>query len=682
MKTATIAPIIVFVLLATITPIMAQTKRALVIAVGEYKDHGAEKTWPGISSVNDTSYMLPALRRQGFDPQHTQLLLNDRATMQGMRGAFTSLTEAAQPGDAVVIHISAHGAQLEDDNGDEIDGLDESIVSYDAQLPPTNPTTAFDTIQQDYFRDDEFGNYMQQLRERLGPDGDIVVFMDNCHSGSGTRGAAKVRGGAPPLLSPAFKPGAHEARDTGVFGESNAHGQGNGLASYVVISASRAEELNYETRDENGNGVGSLTYAISKSLENLSSGITYRSFFAQVQTILNQRVARQNPVIEGTGLDRQLFGGEFVQQAPYFEISRIAPNRREIEINAGLLHGVVDSSVVSIVPSGTPSLENASEITAGTVVRANRFSALVRLDSALDITQSERAKAWVFLKSQAHRIAPLVLSFADPAPARGSGSTAVLNDAEIKSYKDALADLPLVSFEGEPDLVLVRGEHQPVLTLAADGQAFSPVADAHDLQAKIKDFARYQYLRSLQPADNSLQDIDIKLVPIINGVADTSAIAEKMALGQYAFADGDSFALWITNKNKWPVYVNVLDLQPNGIINPIFPNTQIYPPITPEELRIEGGGDRLFEQFPITVGPPYGIETFLFFTSRQLLNLEQVATSPQSQQSRGALQGLEALVALPFDDTVTSRGGSSANTRSTQDGNISTVVFSITEHSP
>ncbi|NGM64708.1 caspase family protein [Sphingobacterium sp. SGR-19] len=655
----------------------AQTKRALVIAIGEYKDHGPGKSWSSISSVNDTAYILPALRRQGFTGDDTRLLLNEQATMTGIRSAFDHLVRDAGPGDVVTIHISAHGAQIEDDNGDEIDGLDETIVSYGAQLPPRTATTDFETLQLDYFRDDEFGGYMQQLRERLDSEGDIVVFMDNCHSGSGTRGTAIVRGGAPPLLSPKFDAGRYRLQDEGVFQEPGSRGGGDNLASYVVISASRAEELNYETRDEQGRGVGTLTLAVSKALENLVPGTTYRNFYAQVQATVNQRAARQNPVIEGTGLDRELFGGDLVQQTSYFEVSRIAPSGTDIEIRAGLLNGLADSAVVAIYPSGTTSMEAGKPIAEGLVTRASNFSATVKLDAPLGLRHSERAKAWVFLKSKTSKLSPVVLAFADPNPTRG-GISNHLSAAEIETYRAALADMPIVSFEGPPDLALVRGQYGPVLKMAGDGQDFVEVADEYDLQERIRDFTRYQFLRSLYDGDNGM--LDIQLIPVVNGRPDTTAIPAYMDLGQYAFAPGDEFVLRIKNKTRWPVYVNVLDLQPNGVINAIFPNTQVHPPITPEELRIEGYGERLFDQFPIAIGPPYGIETFLFFASRELINLEQVAT-PKSVRNgaRGVLTDLESLVSTAFDEEMTSRGGTSSSKAATSDGSISSVVFKIVE---
>lgn len=656
---------------------MAQTKRALVIAIGEYQDHGAGKSWSFISSVNDTAYILPALRRQGFDRQDTRLLLNEQATMTGIHSAFDRLVQDAGAGDVVAIHISAHGAQIEDDNGDEIDGLDETIVSYGAQLPPRTATADFEMLQQDYFRDDAFGDYMQRLRERLGATGDIVVFMDNCHSGSGTRGTAIVRGGAPPLVSSKFDTGRLRAQDEGVFQEPAARGGGDNLASYVVISASRAEELNYETRDEEGRGVGTLTFAVSKALGNLTPGATYRSFYAQVQAMVNQRAARQNPVIEGTGLDRELFGGDLVQQTPYFEVSRIAPSGTDIEIRGGRLNGLMDSAVVAVYPSGTTSIADGKPIVEGVVTRAGNFSARVKLNAALGLKHGERAKAWVFLKSKTSKLSPVVLAFGDPNPTRGSASND-LSAREIETYRAALKDMPIVSFEGTPDLALVRGEYGPVLKMAGDGQDFAEVADEYDLQDRIRDFTRYQFLRSLYDGDNSM--LEIQLIPVVQGRPDTTAIPAYMDLGQYAFAPGDEFVLRIKNKARWPVYVNVLDLQPNGVINAIFPNTQIHPPITPEELRIEGYGERLFDQFPILIGPPYGIETFLFFASRELIDLERVATPKSAgNATRGVFTDLESLVSTAFDDEMTSRGGTSSNKTAASDGSISSVVFKIVE---
>ncbi len=94
----------------------------------------------------------------------------------------------------MVIHYSGHGQQIFDDNGEEIDGLDEAIVPYDAWVKYTHNYKG-----ENHIRDDEIGNILANFRNKLGKDGQLLMLLDSCHSGSSTRGG-KARGSAAPLV--------------------------------------------------------------------------------------------------------------------------------------------------------------------------------------------------------------------------------------------------------------------------------------------------------------------------------------------------------------------------------------------------------------------------------------------------------------------------------------------------
>src|SRR5437016_1925578 len=66
-----------------------------------------------------------------------------------------------------------------------IDGYDESIIPYD------NGGVQDDS---NYIRDDEIGKLLGELHAKTD---NVVIALDSCHSGTGTRGALAVRGRAP-----------------------------------------------------------------------------------------------------------------------------------------------------------------------------------------------------------------------------------------------------------------------------------------------------------------------------------------------------------------------------------------------------------------------------------------------------------------------------------------------------
>ncbi|KAJ3342497.1 hypothetical protein HDU93_002256 [Gonapodya sp. JEL0774] len=91
-----------------------------------------------------------------------------RPTYANMISAFKWLIEGAQPGDSLFFHFSGHGGSLEDSNGDEVDGRDETIMPVD-----------FETAG--HIVDDE----IYELLVRPLPRGvQLTVVFDSCHSGT------------------------------------------------------------------------------------------------------------------------------------------------------------------------------------------------------------------------------------------------------------------------------------------------------------------------------------------------------------------------------------------------------------------------------------------------------------------------------------------------------------------
>src|SRR5262249_16457335 len=83
------------------------------------------------------------------------------------------LFKDARPNDRVLLHFSGHGSFTTDLDGDEDDGADELICLYDMDFD--DPDT--------YFLDDELRAWTEKLPARV----QLVVVLDNCNSGTGTR---------------------------------------------------------------------------------------------------------------------------------------------------------------------------------------------------------------------------------------------------------------------------------------------------------------------------------------------------------------------------------------------------------------------------------------------------------------------------------------------------------------
>jgi hypothetical protein len=654
------------ILVASVTSSHAGTKRALIIAIGDYPREGG---WPAISSVKDTTYIKATLRKQGFSESNIKVIIDEQATKKGINDAFKALISESQKGDIVVIHFSSHGEQVEDDNGDEADGLDECVVSYDAIAPNQDGFT--ENLQKDgagYFRDDALGDYINKLRVKLGKEGDVLVFMDNCHSGTGTRGVAKVRGGKPPLVSRSFDPNKYKSDDASGNNEGNANvGDENNMATYVVFSAARAEEFDYETTDDvTHEGVGSLSYAISKAFENLDANTTYRGLFAKVQAIMNDKVPSQHPVLEGTGLDRTLFAGKFVQQKPYVEIDKILDSK-QIKIKAGVMAGLDIGAKVAIYPSNTIDPKTSTPIALGIVTNALNYFATVNLDKALTIKQP--AEGWVFVTDPVYKVNPIVLGISNNK-SRGTAFT----QSDITTIENGLKDIPIVKFEGNPELLLVHGIKDSIINVE-NGYCFATInnvpANTQALADKMEEYAQYKFLQRLNAKEPGI-DIDVQFVPIINGKPDMTKMDSKKVGDMYEFTENDTVVLYVKNKGEKNVFINILDMQPDGIINPVLPNTKISPPMVPSELKVEAGKDRIFSNYRLYFFPPYGTELYKIFASTSEINMEQLATT-RGQETRGNFSGLEKLVKKSYG----MRGSAGSIETGNADGSTYDLLFRI-----
>ncbi len=631
-------------------------KKALIIAIGDYPAAGG---WRTISSKNDVGYIKNTLMNQGFPENNIDTIINQQATLEGIKSALAKLIQRVDAGDIAVIHFSSHGEQVEADINNKVDGLDECVVTYNAIAPSKSSPANFQADQVQYLRGHVLGDYIQQLRLKLGPAGDLIVFMDNCHSGGGTRGDAKVRGGAPPFVSANFNLQNHRKSDSSMLFRTelnNMEAKGK-MSSYEVFSATRPEELDTETKDKKtGIGMGSLTYAISSAFENLradKTDPTYRVLFAKIQSIMNQTVPDQHPLLEGNGEDRLLFGGGFVHQMPYIKIAGINNADAEIDLQQGSLAGLDSGSKIAIYPSSTIDTSKAHPLATGTVYKSSAFSATAKISKRLGSTNI--SDAIVFVTEYAYTIDPVKIKLVSK---KSAPAAAVYSNKDIGLVKSYISHYPFVNYSEEPELVIIKGDNTDSvkvdsIKVSSNGYLFSTVkdivADSTDLISKLEAYARYKFLQKLSSHADGL-NVEIMLVPFnAQHIPDTNAIQQRMLNNTFVAYERDSLALWIKNTGKKDAYVNILDMQPNGIINPILPNKKKKLPAN--ELKFAAGQSYIYpiDKYFLKISKPFGTEVFKVFVSEQEIDLEQIATTGLAAARGGMLTALEKLIAKSYN---------------------------------
>lgn len=630
------------------------TRRALLIAIGNYPPNG----WAYLNSVRDTAFIKPALRGQGFAEANIKVLTDDKATIAGIDAAFEQLIASTKPGDVLFVQFSAHGEQIEDDNHDEPDCLDESIVTYQAILPDRANPKDYDINQQQFLRDDKIGAYVNRLRKKAGKTGDLVVSLDVCHSGTGTRFRGHVRGDQPPLVSASFHGCNYNGLDSNLIMDSTAIANDPDIASYVVISASRAEEVDAEVENPNRELVGALTYALCRAFATLGSDVTYNSFFSRVESDIASLNPGQHAVLEGNGGNRLLWGGRYLHSSRHFEIDHFpAPNKAQIK--AGTLAGLDSGATIAIYPFNTIDTSKSKPLATGKVITADLYSCTVQFD----LQRSPKPAGWVFLVLPVYNQKPVNIFLAGYA------------QAQEKTIKTLFKEWPLVKFDNTPALIIAKGNAFDSLIIASTGLLFckipSAVTHPDSLKEAVNRYLQYSFLAGLVMTDSTVTP-EIRLVRWRHHTFDPTFTDVKVN-GVYDLTDQDSVLVWVRNKGNIPIYINLLDLSTDGNIYPIFPNRQIDPPIDPGDLVIMPHQDRLFKSFIISFGEPFGTDVYKLFASKQPLDLEYLANAKGSAPLKGNFSILEKL----FNHSYELGYQAKSAVKGRAEGSISTIIVQV-----
>ncbi|HSR40486.1 MAG TPA: caspase family protein [Phnomibacter sp.] len=590
----------------------AQTKRALLIGVANYPD----PRWKPLSSATDLNYMQEALQLQGFAKENMTLLADEQATKSGISQAFESLTKNIQAGDIVYIHFSGHGQQIEDDkeNQDEVDGYDEAIVPYDAR-------GKYDPVKyqgQNHFRDDLMGQYLNGIRSAVGANGSVLVVIDACHSGTATRSAefATVRGDPTPFASPEYKP----VLTTGLSRLSNVQEgfMSDGplkVSNMVVFSASSPNQVNYETKDATGTGVGSLTYALARALQRMEPNSNYGELFAAVKAMIQSDYPQQLPMMEGDA-NQQVFSGNFLAKEDQQKIDRWLSDTSFI-VSMGQLQGIYAGTELNILNASNRSLLGTAIIS-----ESNPVSCVGNTSKPFD-------KAQPYLVTVKSYGTPPVLLGMKVVANKG------VNEKQKALIEEWVKTLPGVQLSDNADymLALANVNGQCNMELVETGDAIRwKGAEANgkkpsdettkSITAALQQGARSRFLRSMPDGGPLAGQIELVI----------EAQAEKDASNEWKLNRGMPYKFTIINNSPVRVYYNLLNILPTNETSVLLP----APPESPQNYSI-GPGQRIVEDgIMVEVNAALGKEWLKIICSVRPIDLRPVfATEKKGTQTRG-----------------------------------------------
>eukprot|EP00591_Stephanopyxis_turris_P006716 CAMPEP_0195515316 /NCGR_PEP_ID=MMETSP0794_2-20130614/6426_1 /TAXON_ID=515487 /ORGANISM="Stephanopyxis turris, Strain CCMP 815" /LENGTH=313 /DNA_ID=CAMNT_0040643719 /DNA_START=44 /DNA_END=985 /DNA_ORIENTATION=- len=151
-----------------VPPNCTGTKRAVLIGINYTGQRGE------LSGCHNDVHNIKGYLEEvhGFDRENMTVLLDDGEhydpTKKNIMNALKNLVNKTKSGDAVFVHYSGHGGSVPDKNGDEEDGMDETLIPVDYQ-------TAGQIIDDDLY---------SSLVCGMPAGVTMTCLMDCCHSGT------------------------------------------------------------------------------------------------------------------------------------------------------------------------------------------------------------------------------------------------------------------------------------------------------------------------------------------------------------------------------------------------------------------------------------------------------------------------------------------------------------------
>lgn len=208
-----------------------RARYGVIVAVSKYKDPRV-RALPACAT--DAALMVKLFEDCGR-MDDVVVLLDDMATRANVEKLFRILAEGTKPGDEIFIYWTGHGASVADTSGDEDDGVDEVLVTYDISGDDVGKTGVLDDVLR---------RWVQDL------DGRRLVFIaDTCLAGGF---AGEGKGTADKSLFSELKSEANKStatRSFDFFDNEFAETKDIGQKETAILSASTDHESSMVRRD-------------------------------------------------------------------------------------------------------------------------------------------------------------------------------------------------------------------------------------------------------------------------------------------------------------------------------------------------------------------------------------------------------------------------------------------------
>ncbi|MCM1982627.1 caspase family protein [Lyngbya confervoides] len=341
---------------------------ALLVGIDDY----IGRVPPLKGCVNDIrrieTYLSDRVDSQAYQ-LHIHKLLNAQATRQAVIDGFRNHLMQAGSNDIALFYYSGHGSQEaapEEFWPMEPDRMNETLVCWDSREAGGRDLA-----------DKELGYLIEQLSQQHPQ---VVMIMDCCHSGSGTREIIPegVR------HSPAdfrqrnlqdFIFSADEAYlsrllatppgdDLPEVGDRQS-GWSLPVGRHILLAGCHDSELASEYLGD-GEERGAFSYFLVDTLEKTRGSLSYRDLFKRASSLVRGRIKDQSPQLEAThpqDLELPFLGNSeaaaIAPRPPYYTLSCSGPGQWIID--GGAVHGLpqagAEPMILALYPQGAPAAD-------------------------------------------------------------------------------------------------------------------------------------------------------------------------------------------------------------------------------------------------------------------------------------------------------------------------------------
>lgn len=537
----------------------APTHWALIVGISDYIHFDDVEGGDLPGAENDARGVRDALiGKQGFPEENVRMLLNHDATRAAIEEAITGwLTSSARPGDQVTIFFAGHGSQMWDESGDEDDGLDETLAPADVR--PDN--TDYD------ISDDTFGQWLAAL-----PTDNVVVFLDNCNSGTGTRSATPFSRSRQlgRDVNELEKPATVARR--ALPGQQDQTGFDAGGARVLELAAAQPFQAAVDAYFPATDGTeafhgGAFTTFLLREMWRSPTDATYEDLFKGVQEALKRNRFQQDP---------HLSEDVALKSMPLFFVE-------------GGRRGAADASLpVHATGNGRAELSGGAAlgITAGSVFETSGGARLV-VDAVTQGSSTARVTAGSIKEGDRARLVGYRY-VGEPLRVNVAG----IDTESARALAEALGGTREVVLVEDGDAfshLLVRRRGEELRVVGADGfvrhdEMAVTGRGLAELAGKLRQEAAAKRLADME---NPAQDFGVRI---------------EMEEGKTAFGIGETVSFHATSERAG--YLTLVDLGTDGKVVMLFPNAH------QPAMRIEAGQTLSFPTeemgFELQILPPAG----------------------------------------------------------------------------